>query len=171
MTKTPSPATLTSLEKAITGTLRPPRDRRHRAHVLGEQRPEDQAVAVGERLVGGGGGAAGGVVGGDPDPLAAGVEQGEVGGIEDRLAEAGIGAAQRHQHRDPVAGLVRRQARRPRDRLGLAASGCGRRRLPGASAGRSRRWRPKQGEAGQPEQPKRRLDRLGVLAGEATAMP
>jgi hypothetical protein len=40
------------LEKAITGTSARRSDRRDRADVLGEQRPEEQAVAVGERLVG-----------------------------------------------------------------------------------------------------------------------
>ena len=38
----------------MTGTPRVARDRRDRRDILGEQRPEDQAVALGERLVGGG---------------------------------------------------------------------------------------------------------------------
>ena len=91
------------------------RDRRDGAHVLGQQRPEEQAIAVLQRLVRRRRRAARGVVAGDPDPLAAGVEQSEVGRVEQRLAERRIRSGQRHQHRDPVARLVGGQpADRPR---------------------------------------------------------
>ena len=88
------------------------------AHVLGEQRPKDQAVALGDRLVGGGDGAGRGIVSGDPDPLAAGVEQGEVGRVQHRLAKRCVAARQWHQHRDPIAGLIGWQARVDPWRLG-----------------------------------------------------
>ena len=115
------PATLTSLEKAITGTsfcrATGATARTSSASSGPRIRPLPSAIAS---LAARGARRAGRVVGGDPDPLAARVEQGEVGGVEDRLAERGIA---------PVSGTS--TATR------LRVSSAGRRGLTRGSSGRS----------------------------------
>ncbi len=78
--------------------------------ILGQQRAEDQAVALGQRALRGGRGTAIGVIGGDAHLLVLGIEQGELRRIGEALADAGIGAGQRHQQRDAVARDVDRNA-------------------------------------------------------------
>ena len=67
----------------------------------------------------------GAVVDGDAERLVAAVEQGELGGIGDRLADRAVAAAQRHDHRDEVARAVDRRDRRDaRAGIGGAARGA-----------------------------------------------
>jgi hypothetical protein len=118
-----------------------PRNRRHRAHVLGQQGPENQAIAFRQRPVHGRPRARRRVVNRDPDPLAATVGQGQIGRVRDRPTDAGIGPAERHQHRNAIARVVpgqRRLTSGRRSKLGRAGSdlagGGGSARVCGAAA-------------------------------------
>ncbi|MCY1178275.1 hypothetical protein D9M73_186180 [compost metagenome] len=86
------------------------RDRCHRAHVVRQQRPEDQLIAIRQRLLCGQRSTGGSVIAGDADTFVLGIEQRHLRGIGKALADPGIGAAERHQQGNAVALRVGRDA-------------------------------------------------------------
>jgi len=89
------------------------RDRRCGAHLFGEQRAKDQPVTLGNRALCRRRGAPGtrAIVDRDADRSIAAVDQREVGGVGDRLADRAVGTAGRNDHRDQIATRIDRYDR------------------------------------------------------------
>src|SRR3546814_18883667 len=100
---------LTSLEKLMTVTPALRATGAMARTFVGKQRPDNELVAIADRLLRSRSDSAVGVIGGDPHLLRLGIEQGQRRCIGDRVANASIGAGHRDQKSNTMPLRVRRK--------------------------------------------------------------